>query len=132
MLTVVLVCLIGLVAAQQPRPCTTPPQWEGRIFDSNEKQQGSVRGKISYDSTYRRVRVIEDIEIGSDEYFFDVLTLADAGVEFIYDLKARNCTRRPFTGPWRDFGIAPDARSYGEAYIGSSALPDTGLLITIW
>ncbi|CAF1222082.1 unnamed protein product [Adineta ricciae] len=132
MFIVALLCLVGIAVAQQPHPCTSPPQWEGRIFDSNEKQHDTVRGKISYDATYHRTRIIEDIEVGDDEYVFDILSLFDSGLEFVYDLKAHNCTRRPITEPWRDFGIAQNARSYGEAYIGSSSFPDAGVLITIW
>ncbi|CAF2488201.1 unnamed protein product [Rotaria sp. Silwood2] len=132
MFTIFLLCLIGVAVAQQPTPCTSPSQWEGRIFDSNEKQKTTLRGRISYDSAYHRVRVVETIDASSQEMAFDVLTLYDAKIEFVYDLKSQQCTRREVTQPWRDFGILPDARSYGEAYIGSSALPETGLLITIW
>ncbi len=132
MFAIVLFCLVGITVAQQPRPCTSPPQWEGRIYDTNEKQKGTLGGKISYDSVYHRVRVIEEIKIGSEESTYDILTLADAGIQFVYDLKARNCKRIESTQPWRDFGILPDAQSYGEAYVGSSAFPGAGLLITIW
>ena len=127
-----LLCLVGISVAQQPLPCTSPPQWEGRVYDSNEKQQASLHGRVSYDSVYHRSRIVETIDIGSEEIALDILTLFDAKIEFIYDLTFRNCTRREVTQPWRDYGILPDARSLGEAYIGSSALSDTGLLITIW
>ena len=53
-------------------------------------------------------------------------------VEFIYNFRARNCTRREITRPWRDFGIRANDTSYGEAYIGTSALPGAGILVTIW
>ncbi|CAF1073955.1 unnamed protein product [Rotaria sordida] len=132
MFTILLLCLVGIAVAQQPRPCTSPSQWEGRIFDSNEKQKATLRGRTSYDSTYHRIRIVETIDVGSEEIAVDVLALYDANIEFVYDLKSHNCTRREIIQPWRDFGILPDARSYGEAYIGSSARPDTGLLITIW
>ncbi|CAF1981119.1 unnamed protein product [Rotaria magnacalcarata] len=132
MLTILLLGLLGFAAAQQPRPCTTPPQWEGRIYDSNEKQKATLRGRISYDSVYHRARIVDDLQIGSEEIANDILSLYDARIEFDYNFKTKNCTRREITEPWRDFGIRPDATSYGEAYIGSSSLTDTGLLITIW
>lgn len=125
-------CLVGTVVSQVPRPCTSPPQWEGRIFDSNEKQGASLRGRISYDSLYHRVRIVETIDQSSQETAYDILDLYDVKIQFVYNLKTQQCTRRELTDPWRDFGIQPDARSYGEAYIGSSALSGTGLLITIW
>jgi hypothetical protein len=132
MYTVLLVCLLGMAVAQQPRPCTTPPQWEANIFDSNQQQKFAVRGRFSYDSTYHRERLIEEIIDPTQESFYDVIALFDAQIEFIYDFKTRNCTRRPLTRPWRDFGIRSDATSYGEAYIGTSALPGLGLLVTMW
>ena len=132
MFTVLLLCLVGIVVAQQPRPCTSPPQWEGRIFDSNEKQGASLHGRISYDSTYHRSRIVENIETEDDDFAFDVLTLFDAKIQFIYNLKYQNCSRSIVEEPWQDFGVLPDAQSFGEAYIGSSAIPSGALLITIW
>ncbi|UJR37490.1 hypothetical protein I4U23_030193 [Adineta vaga] len=99
MLTIVILCLIGITVAQQPRPCVSPSQWEGRIFD-----------------------IIEDIELSDDEFVYDVLTLYDSGLQFIYDLKSHSCTRTPVTYPWRDYAIP-------SMHI---PLPDTGVLITIW
>jgi hypothetical protein len=111
---------------------TSPPQWEGRIFDSNEQRKATLRGRVSYDSVYHRVRIVESIDDAGEEAAFDVLTLADAKIEFIYNLRFNNCTRRVVNDPWRDFGILPDAQPLGEAYLGTSALPSGGLLITIW
>jgi hypothetical protein len=47
-------------------------------------------------------------------------------------MKNGNCSRFSFDQPWRDFGIQPEAKPLGEAYIGSSAVPDARLLVTIW
>lgn len=132
MFTILLLCLIGMTVAQTPRPCTSPPQWEGRLMDSNEQQRASLQGKVSYDATYHRVRVIEDIHVGEEDLAFDVLTLYDARVEFLYNLKYGNCSRRTVNEPWADFGIPVDAQSLGEAYLGSSAIPNGGLLVTMW
>jgi hypothetical protein len=132
MLAILLLCLVSIAVAQQPQPCTTPPQWEGRLFDTNEKQRSTVRGRVSYDSTYHRIRILEDIQVGGQEVAFDVLTLFDSKLVFIYDLRNHNCIRAPVTDLWCDFGISPGDTSYGEAYIGSSAFPGSGVLVTIW
>ena len=132
MFAFLLLCLVGITVAQQPRPCTSPPQWEGRIFDSNEQQKASLRGRLSYDSVYHRIRIVENIDIAGEDIAFDVLSLYDAKIEFTYNLRFGNCTRRIINDPWRDFGILPDAQSLGEAYIGTSGLPSGGLLITMW
>ena len=132
MYAALVLCMIGMAMAQTPKPCTTPPQWEANIFDSNEQQKFTVRARLSYDATYHREHLVEEIDDGTGESFYEVLALFDNQIEFIYNFKAKNCTRQPITRQWRDFGIRPDARSFGEAYIGTSALPGLGLLVTIW
>ncbi|CAF3895179.1 unnamed protein product [Rotaria sordida] len=132
MFAIFLLCLVGFTVAQQPKPCTTPPQWEANVFDSNDQSRFRVRGRLSYDANNHRERLVEEVEVGSEDNFYDVIALFDLQMEFVYDFKARNCTRRPLTRPWRDFGIRPDARSFGEAYVGTSAVPGLGLLVTLW
>jgi hypothetical protein len=132
MFAALLLCLVGITVAQQPVPCTSPPQWEGRIFDSNEQQGFTVEGRLSYDSNYHRERLADEVDEGTVSDFYDTLALFDLKVEFVYNFRARNCTRRPITRPWRDFGIRANDTSYGEAYIGSSAVPGAGILVTIW
>ena len=132
MYAALVLCMIGMAMAQTPRPCTSPPQWEARVNDYNEEEKFGLRGRLSYDSTYHRERLIEEVETTSTDDFYDTLALFDSRIEFVYNFKTKNCTRREITRPWRDFGIQPDAQSYGEAYIGSSVFPGTGLLVTIW
>jgi hypothetical protein len=132
MFAVLVLCLVGIAVAQRPVPCVTPPQWEGRFIDINEKQQFGLEGRLSYDSVYHRERIAEEIEEGRHDDFFDILTLFESQIEFAYNFRTRNCTRRPITRPWRDFGIRANDTSFGEAYIGSSAFPGAGVLVTIW
>jgi hypothetical protein len=132
MFAVLLLCLVGIAVAQRPVPCITPLQWEARIFDVNEQQQFRAEARFSYDATYHRERVVERFDEGTQEEALDTLALFDSQIEFIYNFRARNCTRRPITRPWRDFGIRANDTSYGEAYIGSSVFPGAGILVTIW
>lgn len=132
MFAVLLACLVAVTLAQVPPPCTTPPQWEANVFDSNEERHFGLEGRLTYDATYRRERIIDEVEAGTEDEYFDNIALFDLQVEFIYNFKARNCTRRQITRPWRDFGVRANDTSYGEAYIGSSAVPGAGILITIW
>ncbi|CAF1396542.1 unnamed protein product [Rotaria sp. Silwood1] len=131
MFSIFLLSLIGVVVAQQPRPCASSSQWEALIIDHINDEKITVQGKLSYDSLYQRERFIEEVVVG-DDYYYETIALFQAQLEFVINLTARNCSRLPLTRPWRDFAIRPDARSYGEAYIGSSASPSTGLLVTIW
>jgi hypothetical protein len=132
MFAVLLLCLIGIAVAQPPVPCMTPPEWEARIVDVDALRNWALQGRLSYDATYHRERLAEEVEEGSQDDFFDTIALFDLKVEFVYNFRARNCTRRPLTRPWRDFGIRANDTSYGEAYIGTSALPGAGFLATLW
>ena len=132
MLPVLLLCLVAIAAAQVPVPCTSPPQWEARIFDSNEEQNFDLLGRLSYDSLYHRERLIDEEDDAGDQDQFDTVSLFDLQVEFVFNFHTRNCSRRALTRPWRDFGIRANATSYGEAYIGASAVPGAGILATIW
>jgi hypothetical protein len=132
MYAVLALCLLGFVAAQAPVPCTTPQQWEANIFEINEQQRLLVRGRLSYDAVYHREHLIEEVDVGRTDNAYEVVILYDLKIEYIYDFKARTCTHRTLTQPWRDFGIPPNARSMGEAYVGTSAVAGAGLLATLW
>jgi len=111
---------------------TTPSQWEARLFDINEQQHFRVEGRLSYDATNHRERIVDQVDERRQEDFYDILALFDSKIEFVYNFKARNCTRREITRPWRDFGIRGNDTSFGERFIGSSAFPGSGVLVTIW
>ena len=132
MLAILLLGLVAVTLAQQPVPCTSPPQWEARIFDSNEEQKFDVFGRYSYDAVYHRERLIDEVDQGTQEDNYDTVSLFDLQTEFIYNFKSRNCSRRPITRAWRNFAINPNDTSYGEAYLGSSAVPGANILVTIW
>jgi hypothetical protein len=132
MLAILVLCLVGIAVAQRPQPCITPPQWEARVFDTNEQQRLAVRGRLSYDAVYHRERIIDEVDEGPTVDNYDTISLFDLKVEFIFNFRLRNCSRREITRPWRDFGIRANDTSYGEAYIGSSAVPGANILVTIW
>ena len=132
MYAVLVLCLIGMAVAQRPVPCTTPPQWEARFYEVDEQQKFTVQGRLSYDSVYHRERIADEVEQGTSDDFYEVLRLFDSRIEFVYNFRARNCTRREITRAWRDFGIRANDTSYGEAYVGSSAVPGAGILVTLW
>lgn len=132
MLVAVVLCLIGLAVAQQPVPCNTPNSWEGSIYAVDEEEHFRVQGRISYDAVYHRERIVDEVDEPGDRHFYDILALFDSQVEYVFNFRARNCTRRELTRPWRNFGINANDTSFGEAYVGSSGFPGAGVLVTIW
>ncbi|CAF2608786.1 unnamed protein product [Rotaria sp. Silwood2] len=132
MLPFIILCLLGFTVAQVPKPCVSPRQWEGRVHTYNPKLQAELVGKLTYDSVYQRTRVLQDVKVGETETYYDIISFYQAKLSFFINMKTGICSRVPFDQPWHDYGIQSDARSLGEAYIGSSATPDSGLLITMW
>ena len=53
-------------------------------------------------------------------------------VEYAYNLKTKVCNKTTVTRDWKNFGIPENAKSLGESYIGSSAIPGAGILTTMW
>ena len=70
--------------------------------------------------------------MASEEDFYDVLYLHNQQIEYRLNLKTKECTKQQITRPWVDFGIPKTAKNIGEAYLGSSAVPNANLLVTSW
>jgi hypothetical protein len=67
------------------------------------------RGKIFYDAINQRERVIDEVILGSDKEFYDVLYLHSLQTEFRYSFKNKTCQVQKTTRDWRDFRIPDDA-----------------------
>ncbi|UJR32432.1 hypothetical protein I4U23_019894 [Adineta vaga] len=132
MLLLNILYLLGITLAQVPRPCTSPRQWEARVHSSNPNLDADLLGRFSYDSVYQRTRILQHVKVDHTETYYDIISLYQAKLVFMIDMKTGNCSRFNFDQPWHDFSIQPDAKSLGEAYIGSSTVSDSGLLVTIW
>jgi hypothetical protein len=87
MFAVLVFCLIGTAVAQRPVPCTTPPQWEASIYDTNEQQRFGLEGRLTYDAIYHRERIIDEVQEGTEDEYFDNIALFDLKVEFSYNFK---------------------------------------------
>ena len=59
-----------------------------------------VRAHISYDSVYKRERIIEEFRLGQEDDYFDVIRLFNQKIEYVFNLKARNCTKQAITRDW--------------------------------
>ncbi|XP_069117848.1 mammalian ependymin-related protein 1-like [Argopecten irradians] len=125
MQSLLLVLLLGVTAyAQLPRPCTSPPQWEARMFTEDNSKNFTGFAKGSYDETQRRFREIEEVVFGSDKEYFDVLYLHNVGKEYRLNLKTRKCNVTNLMRPFRPFGIPPEGQFDGSATVGASGVPN--------
>ncbi len=75
--------------------------FENKGFDRD--RQSRTRAKLSYDSIYKRVRVIEEYTLSSEDDFYDVLSLYNQNIEYVFNLKTKVCTKQPITRQWREY-----------------------------
>ena len=98
---IILLCLtVSTVMAQVPTPCVSPPQWEARYFGYDENRNEVVRAKITYDSIYKRERVIDEFQLGAQDDFYDTLYLHNQNVQYRYNFKTKICVKEPNTRTW--------------------------------
>ncbi len=99
----ILICLaVSTVMAQVPTPCVTPPQWESRYFAYDSDRNDMVRAYLSYDSIYKRERIIEEFQLGNQDDFYDTLYLHNQNVQYRYNFKTKTCVKTPVTRAWYD------------------------------
>ena len=92
----------------------------------------SFKARFYYDAIYKRDRIIEDEKFSDDEESYDVLSLYNNQTQYVVNLKTKECRKLPLTRPWVDFGVSQNATFLGESYLGSSAVTNGSLLVTIW
>lgn len=115
------------VDAQLSKPCESPKQWEGNVYTVDTKTNIMRRARVVYDENAPRVRITEDISIGNQVDFYDVVYLHN--VEYRLNLKTRQCNVTALTRPFRQFGVPQDANFIGKATIGIAGIPGENVVI---
>ncbi|XP_076443031.1 mammalian ependymin-related protein 1-like [Babylonia areolata] len=120
----ILLLCVALAAAQQPRPCETPEQFEARILTHDFKNGFTQKAKISYDGLNKRVREVEELELGKDREFYDVLYLFQNNREYRVNLKDKKCNTTTLSRPFIPAGVPPGAHYNGQAVVGPVNIPN--------
>ncbi|XP_069119257.1 mammalian ependymin-related protein 1-like [Argopecten irradians] len=110
-------------------PCESPKQWEARVLTLDRSKNFTQFGKVSYDETQRRERIIEEVQFGSDRDYFDTLFLHNVGKGYILNLKTRKCNVTNLTEPFIPRGIPREAEFEGEATIGAAGIPGEFMVV---
>ncbi|CAH1793273.1 unnamed protein product [Owenia fusiformis] len=124
--------LVAVAFGQGPQRCETPKQWEGEITMHDHTDGIETRAKLTYDGVGERTRWVDRVFLNGKTEFYDTLRLHRENVEYVVDLRTKKCERRPLTERFRVFEIPLGAKSMGEAYVGSSALLGSGVLVGLW
>ena len=97
---VVFLLAVSAVYCQKPIPCTTPPQWSARFMEYDRSRGAGYSGKITYDAIYKRERTIEEVQLGQNRTYYDILRLYNQKIEYVLDIVAKKCTQQPITRDW--------------------------------
>lgn len=68
-----------------------------RYFAYDRLRKDTIRAYLSYDSVYKRERIIDEFTLGSQDDFFDSLYLHNQNVEYKYNFKTKVCVKSALT-----------------------------------
>ncbi|XP_041354560.1 mammalian ependymin-related protein 1-like [Gigantopelta aegis] len=122
-LLAVLVTVV-IVGAQEPHPCESPKQFEGRQATFDHQRKSQIFARFAYDDIEKRFREIEIEQFGKQHAFYDTLYLHNVGLEYKLDLRTRKCNVTAITSPFRPFAIPPDAKFKGAVVYGAAGIPN--------
>jgi len=131
-LILVAASLAVVFGQQPPKPCNTPPQWQGKFVRRDDSKDFEEKAEISYDLSNKRIREIRFEEEGKNQSFVDVLYLHNVNKEYRIDPKTKNCTVGPIKRDFPVFGIPPNAKYQGTAVIGPVNIPDEHAVVMVF
>lgn len=130
MKVLVLLCLgLSTVLAQVPQPCLSPPEFEGRRIRVDDQKNFQEYAKFWYDENNKRVRMVEEVEIGSTRDYYDILALFNLNKEYKVNLKTKQCVTSTISQPFIPMGVPREARFDFDAEIGAAGIPNEHLTI---
>jgi len=124
-------CVVA-VFAQHPRHCRAPEEFEAHVDEWDVKEQWGVRARFVYDAHQERTATYEEIQNATDDDYFHSIHLFREQKTYRINLKTKVCTVGNLQFPFRHIEIPRDAHFVGEAIVGTSAFPDSGVLTTHW
>ncbi|XP_060552430.1 mammalian ependymin-related protein 1-like [Ruditapes philippinarum] len=119
-------CIVALFVvcyAQVPTPCQSPKQWEGDMVLFDASKDFTEKSRIIYDETNMRERTIEEIEVGKERDYYEVLRLFNERKEYRLNLRTKKCNVTTIMYPFRVRGVPSDAKFLFEGVIGASSIP---------
>jgi hypothetical protein len=132
LVALVAACAVVCVVAQHPRHCAAPAEFEAHAFQMDHKEKFFRRGHYAYDSREERTSIFEEVRNGTDDEAFHVITLHREHRLFRFNLKTKVCTTQEIHHRFHRIEIPRDAHFVGEAYLGTNAFENSGLLTTHW
>ncbi|KAM9857725.1 ependymin-like [Aulostomus maculatus] len=124
--------LVATAAAQQPKPCVSPPLMTGGVSVMTANGSVMSTGLISYDAIGQRVRVRATGVIGSQNFIMDQLMLFNKKVYYEVDWTNMSCTKKALDTTFIPMRVPLDAKLMGQVVLGSSSSWGMGVLVNTW
>jgi hypothetical protein len=124
--------LAVVVIAQHPRHCDSPFEFEAHAFQVDPKLQFFRRGHFAQDANLERIALVEAVMNGTNQNYYHEIHLFRERRRYRIDLKSKVCTVEHSDMRFRPFHIPHNSSFVGEAYVGTNAFPDAGVLTTHW
>jgi hypothetical protein len=122
----------ALVAAQHPRHCVAPYEFEAHAFQMAPKEQFFRRGHFAYDAREERTSLFEEVLNGTDDEYFHTIELFRERKAFKFNLKTKTCTVEEIKHRFHRIEVPRNASFVGESIIGTNAFLNSGLLTNHW
>ncbi|KAM9449794.1 ependymin-like isoform 5-T5 [Clarias gariepinus] len=127
-----LVFVAGGCLAQKPRPCRSPPLYEGSLSMVGENGNSQVLGKYSYDALLQRIRVGMFERDGNYTRVTDTLLLYREQVMYEIDYEHKTCQKQELMGEFQPLEIPPNFTFLAQMVLGSLSAPGEGVLVNSW
>jgi hypothetical protein len=76
--------------------------------------------------------LIEEYTLGTESAAYDILYLRNQKLQYVFNMITKECQKVSVDMPWTPIGISKNATFLGESYMGSSAVPNASVLVTLW
>ncbi|KAM9449790.1 ependymin-like isoform 2-T2 [Clarias gariepinus] len=127
-----LVFVAGGCLAQKPRPCKSPPLFEGSFSVVAQNGDFLGLGKQSYDAILKRIRIREFVMAGNHTEVIDALLLYQEKLMYQIDYKHRTCQKQALIDEFHPMEIPANSTLLGQVVLGSLSAPGEGVLANSW
>ncbi|XP_020604379.1 mammalian ependymin-related protein 1-like, partial [Orbicella faveolata] len=104
-------------------------------FQFDPSKDVAVFARISYDAYNERLSIVEEIDEKKEKKFYEYILLHRERTMYQIELsinKTGKCVKKDLDEPFHRFEIPSNATFYGEATIGSNALPGLGVNVALF
>jgi hypothetical protein len=102
------------------------------LIEIDPSKKFERRGNLSYDATNQRIRMIDEVEVGSQRSFYDDILLYNEKIHYRVNLRTKVCNKTTIASPFRPIEVPSFANFTDSVYLGLSGFVGAGVLENIY